>query len=329
MSIALTAYMKPLQPFLKRANVSEICINKPGELWLEESGQFSLEIVPELTENRLRLLADLVAEDNHKNLSESKPLLSATLPNGERCQFVLPPACEKGQFICSIRKPGIAELDLSDWEKRGAFAQVKERRLERRSELATHLKQLVNAKHWKELLAFAVRSKLNIIISGGTSTAKTTMLNSCLKEVALHERLITIEGVREVKTNLPNAVHLLANEDDDNPLSASMLDLLKVCFRLRPDRIFLSELRAREAYPYLRACMSGHPGSLTTLHADSIASAKEQLCFMLRESPELASANEARLSSLIKASVQVFVQMARADDGVRLIDDIEVAGVSS
>lgn len=327
MSVALNAYLKPLLPFLDRPGVSELCINKPGELWLEEKGRFVYETAPELTENRLRLLADLVAENNHKNLSQSKPLLSATLPTGERCQFVLPPACDKGQFICSIRKPSVVNLTLNDWEQKGSFERVKKNKQQRDNHLVTTLRELVDAERWKEVIVFAIRAKLNIIICGGTSTAKTTLLNSCLKEIEPHERLITIEGVREVKTSLANCVHLLANEDEDNERSANMLDLLKVCFRLRPDRIFLSELRAKEAYPYLRASISGHPGSLTTLHADSIASAKEQLCFMLSESPELNNADEARLKSLIRASVQVMVQMTRDENGARLIDDIEIQGL--
>ncbi|MFJ1269997.1 P-type DNA transfer ATPase VirB11 [Legionella lytica] len=327
MSIALNAYLKPLRSFLDLPLVSELCINKPGELWLEESGTFTQVLVPELTENHLRFLADLIAEDNHKNLSQTKPLLSATLPSGERCQFVLPPACEKGQIICSIRKPSVADLTLSDWALNGAFDSIKTRQKQRLNQRNTRLNQLMQEGRWEELLALAVRARCNIIISGGTSTAKTTLLNSCLKELNAHERLITIEGVREVKTTLENRVHLLANEDEDHPLSASMLDLLKVCFRLRPDRIFLSELRAREAYPYLRACISGHPGSLTTVHADSIASAKEQLCFMLSESPELSGAGEVRLRSLIQTSIQVFVQMTRDEHGARLIEDIELEGV--
>ena len=329
MSIALDAYLKPLLVFLDNPNISELCINKPGEVWIEESGRFLNVKAPQLTENMLCMLIDLIAENNNKNMSQNKPLLSATLPTGERCQFVLPPACEKGQLVCSIRKPSSLNLTLDDWEKKGAFAQVKTKTQERKHGINKTLIQLMQESRWKEALAFAVRAKLNIIIAGGTSTAKTTLLNSCLKEIAPHERLITIEGVREVKTDLANCVHLLANEDEDGPLSASMLDLLKVCFRLRPDRIFLSELRSKEAYPFLRACISGHPGSLTTLHADSIHSAKEQLCFMLSESPELNNAPEGRLRSLISSSVQLIVQMTREEDGTRLIADMELEGAAA
>ncbi|KTD32202.1 hypothetical protein Lnau_3113 [Legionella nautarum] len=327
MSLALENYLSPLYPYLHQNQVSELCINKPGELWLEEQGKFSLVRLEALTERWLLTLAELIAEFNNKSLSETKPLLSATLPQGERCQIVLPPACEKGQFVYSIRKPSILSLTLADWEKKGAFDKVKHHFIAREAKIKATLQQLANQKQWKTLLSFAVRSKLNVIISGGTSSAKTTLLNSCLKEIDVQERLVTIEGVREVKTTLPNCVHLLANEDNDEGHSASMLDLLKVSFRLRPDRIFLSELRSHEAYPFLRACISGHPGSLTTLHADSIASAKEQLCFMLSESPSLQGASVNRLKQLIRTAIHVVVQMRRDEEGVRLIEDIDIGGV--
>ena len=327
MSVALRAYLKPLQPFLNEAGVSEICVNNPGEVWLEKAGQFVKHAAAELTERYLRQLAFLVAEDNHKDISETKPLLSATLPGGERCQFVLPPACEKGLVICAIRKQSVMDLTLDDWEARGAFAHVKKRRHTTITDRNARLRALYEQGDWKALVELAVKSKLNIIISGATSTAKTSLLNSCLKAIPQHERLITIEGVRETRITLPNKVHLLANEDEDGRASsASILDLLKVCLRLRPDRIFVSEIRAREAYPFLRACISGHPGSLTTMHADSIAHAVEQLCFMLSEAPELQHADVSRLRQMIRSSVDLVIQMTRHDDGNRVIDDIFLYG---
>ena len=327
MSIALLSYLKPLQPYLNQEGVSELCINKPEEVWLEKAGRFTRHDVPELTENHLRQLAHLIAENNHKDLSATKPLLSATLPHGERCQFVLPPACDKEQLICAIRKQSMVDMTLDDWEARGAFAQVKKIGHQNKHYLDASIRTCYQEGRWKDLIELAVNAKLNIIISGGTSTAKTSFLNSCLKAIPQHERLITIEGVREARITLPNKVHLLANEDDD-ARTTSMLDLLKACLRLRPDRIFVSEIRGREAYPFLRACISGHPGSLTTLHADSIEHALMQLCFMLSEAPELQRADEARLRSIINSSVNLIIQMTRLDDGERVIEDICLHGVS-
>ncbi|WP_019218332.1 P-type DNA transfer ATPase VirB11 [Legionella tunisiensis] len=328
MSLALNAYLEPLATLLDDAQVSELCINRPGEVWLEAQGQFRCLALPSLTEKRLLMLARLLAEANGKALSEKRPLLSATLPDGARCQMVLPPACARGQVICAIRKPTVASLSLDDWEARGAFRRLGENRARQLQEVGVTLNALHRKGQFKDLIRTAVKSKLTILISGGTSTAKTTFLNSCLREIPPSERLITIEGVREVQPENPNCVHLLANEDEDLASSVSMLDLLKVSLRLRPDRLFVSELRAAEAYPFLRACLSGHPGSLTTLHADSIDSAKTQLAFMLAESRALEGATPERLHALITASVQVIVQMARRADGARVIEDIHLQGVS-
>jgi type IV secretion system protein VirB11 len=327
MSIALNNYLKPLVPFLKKPGVSEICVNTPGVVWVEEKGHFTRHDVPELTENRLIQLAHLIAEDNNKDLSETKPLLSASLTDGERCQFVLPPACEKGHIVCAIRKPSVLNLDLNGWETLGAFNTIKHGS-EKRKKTDEAIKQCYQEGRWKALIALAIEAKYNIIISGGTSTAKTSFLNACLKSIPNKERVITIEGVREVQLNLPNKVHLLANEDEESPLNATILDLLKVCLRLRPDRIFVSELRGKEAYPFLRACISGHPGSLTTLHADSIDNALEQLSFMLSEAPELQHADDDKLRRIIRSSVQMIIQMTRTEEGDRVVEDIALLGAN-
>jgi type IV secretion system protein VirB11 len=325
MSVAIEHFLSPLQSYLKEDNVSELCINRPGELFLEKNGVFERRIDESLSADHLVALADLIAEYNHKNISKRKPLLSATLPSGERCQFVLPPATEKGQIGISIRNPSKLNLSIDDWVQRGAFNSVASNHKLVNSDLK--LIELYKNNQYGEFVKQAVKLKKNIIVSGGTSTAKTTFLKSCLNEIPLDERLITIEGVREVIVPHKNALHLLANEDHDSEDSTTMLDLLKTCLRLRPDRIFLSELRSIEAYPFLRACISGHPGSLTTLHADTVDNAKEQLMFMLAESPELQNASEDRLTSIIKASIDIFIQMER-QGGERIIRDIQFKGLN-
>ena len=106
MSVALLSYLEPLQPYLQQEGVSEVCINNAGEVWHEKAGRFTRHLATELNEKHLRQLANLIAEDNHKDLSEMKPLLSATLPGGERCQFVLPPACDRGAVYLLHTKAG-------------------------------------------------------------------------------------------------------------------------------------------------------------------------------------------------------------------------------
>lgn len=323
MSVALNVYLKPLQKYLNQQGVSEVCINTPGEVWVEKQGSFHRYEDEALTKELLVFLADLVAESNHKNLSGDKPWLSASLPTGERCQFVLPPACDLNQFVCSIRKPSILDLSLDDWERNGAFDYVKKLASARKNMLYAKIKEAYLNGQYKTVVELAIKAKLNIIISGGTSSAKTTFLNSCLKHIGDDERLITIEGVREVRVRQPNVAHLVANEDTQDD-AINMLELLKTSLRLRPDRIFVSEIRDKEAYPFLRACISGHPGSLTTLHADNIAHAKHQLCFMLGQSPELQGADEQRLRGIINSAVGLFIQMTKHERDNRVIEDIEL-----
>lgn len=325
MSIALRTFLHPLQPFLHEPSVSELCINEPGFLWVEAAGQFHCEPMPALTTGYVLQLAELIAEYNHKTIVPNKPLLSASLPQGERCQFVLPPACESGQIIASIRKNAVRDLSLEDWEHQGAFSGLKQNKNDPKKSLEP-LRALYEAEQWRVLLQHLIRSKHNVLICGGTSTAKTTFLNSCLKEIPAHERLITIEGVREVKTIQPNCVHLLANEDQQTGIT--LLDLLIASLRLRPDRIFVSELRDVEAYPFLRACISGHRGSISTLHADSLATAVEQLCFMLASAHALKTANEQRLKTLIHQAVDVLILMTRNDRGERVINDLYIKGIN-
>lgn len=319
MSEALYHYMAPLKKYLDMDGIAEICINRPGEVWVEQKGDFIRFTDDELTEVNLRLFADLVAEYNEKELSIDKPLLGATLPNGERVQFVLNPGCEKGQFICAIRKPNVMDFTLNDWQNMGAFDRVKQKK-DKEGKQTRVLSQLYKEGRWLDFIHQAVQYKQNILISGGTSSAKTTFLNTILKSIGDNERIITIEDAREVKPPQANCAHLLSN--GNSPSHISMLDLLKATLRLRPDRIFLSEIRGAEAYPFLRASISGHPGSLTTLHADDVESAKEQLMFMLSEATELAHASEARLKSIIYQSVDVIIQMNKAEGGLRVLDDV-------
>ena len=118
--VALRTFLAPLDSLLGEADVSEISINQPGEAWVERKGEMNRLDLPELDAEHLRLMADLIAESSQQELSPEKPLLSATLPEGQRVQIVLPPAAE--EFCCSIRKPGVTQYDLAAYEEQGAFS---------------------------------------------------------------------------------------------------------------------------------------------------------------------------------------------------------------
>src|SRR4029079_89784 len=137
-------------------------------------------------------------------------------------------------------------------------------------------------------------------ISGGTGTGKTTFLNACLKLIPETERIITVEDTREVPVSQPNEVPLLFNKDNK---AITALNIFKTCLRLRPDRIFLSELRGAEVWPYLRAANSGHPGSLSTVHADTPEGAITQLIFMMQQAG--STSNEEQLRKYIQSIIHV------------------------
>jgi type IV secretion system protein VirB11 len=175
-----------------------------------------------------------------------------------------------------------------------------------------------------KFIQVAIKSRKNILISGGTGTGKTTFLNACLKCIPNHERLITVEDTREVVVTQPNAVHLLFNEEDPQ-ITAS--NLFKVCLRLRPDRIFLSELRGAEVWPYLRAANSGHPGSLSTVHGDSPEGALTQLVFMMQQAGSTSS--EERIREYIKSIIHIVIQLKRdpRPDRFMTVSEIYFSGV--
>jgi type IV secretion system protein VirB11 len=297
---ALERHLAPLQSFIEAEGVTEICINQPREVYIEKNSQFTRHDIDDLSYGLLDTLAALVAEFNHKDFPV--PLLAGSLPTGERIQLVMPPACEKGKIICSIRKHQMRDMTLEEYEAKGAFAQLKENQKEDSNKLLA----LYQAGDFYSFIREAVRARKNILISGGTGTGKTTFLNACLKCVPAHERLITVEDTREVMVTQPNAVNLLFNEEDTQ-ITAS--NLFKVCLRLRPDRIFLSELRGAEVWPYLRAANSGHPGSLSTVHADTPEGALTQLVFMMQQAGSTSS--EEQIRDYIKSIIHIVVQLKR------------------
>jgi type IV secretion system protein VirB11 len=300
---ALERHLAPLMPYLKQDGVTEICINRPGEVFVECGGVFSRHEIDELEFSFLEAIAALVAEFNNKEFPV--PIVSGSLLHGERIQLVLPPAAEAGMIVCSIRRHQRRDMTLDDLVRDGAFDDV----AVAQSHTQDIEKKLVALHQSKDIPAFiklAVEARKNILICGGTGTGKTTFLNACLKYVPESERIITVEDTREVVTCQPNTAHLLFNEENEK---ITALNIFKACLRLRPDRIFLSELRGHEVWPYLRAANSGHPGSLSTVHADSPEGAITQLVFMMQQAGSTSS--EEQIRNYIKSIIHVVIQLKR------------------
>lgn len=319
--VPIDTYLRPLKPFLDLPGVSEISINKPQEIWVEKlgsNGGMERHQVPDLTFAHLQTLAKLIAQFTEQKISEETPLLSAILPGGYRAQVVLPPATEPEALGISIRKQALLDLSLNDYQERGAFLEVNKegtRRIEDQ-ELAKFFQE----GRYREFLEAALRAKKNILISAGTSAGKTTFLNACLKAISTEERIITIEDTREVMPPQPNRLHLLASRGSQGRAKVAPQQLLEASLRLRPDRIILGELRGPEAFTYLRAINSGHPGSITTIHADNPRLAFDQLSLMVMQAN--LGMTRPQILEYVRSIIPIVIQLKRNNQGHRLIYSI-------
>jgi type IV secretion system protein VirB11 len=315
MSAYLEAYLAPLAPWLAEPVVTDLYVNRPGELWVERLGGAVERVdAPALDETNLWRLARQVASLSHQGVSREHPLLSAVLPDGARVQIVASPAT-RGGMVMAIRKHVVSDLTLADYARTGAFDDATAPPV--RPDAA--LRAMLDAGDVQAFLVAAVRAGKNIVVSGGTSTGKTTFLNALLKEVPLDQRIVLIEDAPEIRLVHPNAVGLVAVRGEQGEARVGVEDLLQATLRLRPDRIILGELRGAEAFSFLRAVSSGHPGSMTTVHADDPRAAVEQLALMALQ----AGANLRRQDVIdhVERVVDVFVQLHR-QSGVRAVREI-------
>jgi type IV secretion system protein VirB11 len=316
---ALDSFLLPLKKIFDREGVNEISINQPYEAWVELKGDMYREELPQFDVEHLKSLGRLIAQATEQRVSEEEPLLSATLPNGFRVQIVFPPACEPGCVVMSIRKPSVLKWSLDDYEKMGMFDATSIGEIEDKNSLV--LTKLLELNRVKDFISRAVIFKKNIIISGGTSTGKTTFTNAVIRSIPHDERLITVEDAREIDlTSHKNRVHLLASKGAQGRAKVTSQDLIEACLRLRPERIIVGELRGVEAFSFLRAINTGHPGSISTLHADTPVMALEQLKLMVMQAGLGMSPSE--ITSYIKNVIDIIIQLKRGEKGKRFISEI-------
>lgn len=304
----LDSFLAPLAPWLGRADVTDIWINRPGELWIETlGGGIERHEDASLTEDLLRRLARQVAAFGSQGISRSQPLLAATLPDGSRVQVVAPPAT-RGGHVFAIRRHVASELSLLDWEDEDAFAELVSGEAELEQKQGWHA---IGAREAGAALREAVKDQRNIIVAGGTSTGKTTFLNALLAEIPSSERLILIEDTEELRLKHANAVGLIAARGVLSEAQVRAEDLLIAALRMRPDRIILGELRGAEAFTFLRAVNTGHPGSMTTIHADTPQRAIEQLALLVLQAGSRLGRED--VCEYIRQSIDVFVQLERRE----------------
>lgn len=310
--IYLAAYLAPFAALLTRADVSEILVNRPGEVWVEAAGATRMERLdaPDVDDRLLKRLAEQIARVSCQGISREQPLLSATLPDGARVQIVAPPATRR-HWALSIRRHRLVEVPLTAWRPASTLGECTP---------AVQPDRHADPLAW---LVEQVRLRRTILIAGGTSSGKTTFLNALLREVDQSERIILVEDTPEIRVAAPNALGLVAVRGEMGEARVTTDDLLQASLRLRPDRIVLGELRGREAITFLRAINTGHPGSFSTIHANSCAGALDQLALMVLQAGLGLSRED--ILAYARSVIDIVVQLGRRD-GARSIVDIRESG---
>ena len=306
---ALRETLRLLDAYMQDRTITEICINRPGEIFTESNFGWQRHDAPAASLAWCRKLAQLTATFSAQKINEKDPILSGVLPDGERVQILVPPAVEHGTVSVTIRKPSFKAMTPEELEDDGLTDDV----ADQLSALAPDEEQLLllkNERRFWEFFELAVRSKKNIVISGATGAGKTTLARTLLNYIPTHERIITIEDVREMfLPNHGNRVHLLYSDGGSGTSDVTAKILLQSCLRQKPDRILLAEIRSKVAYDYIVNTSSGHPGSITTTHAGTCTEAFEMLMLRMKESDEGRELSRGDIMSLLRAKIDIVIQL--------------------
>lgn len=300
--------------------VTEFAINKPGEVWTENRGVWHRHPAPDFTFAFCNSLALAIASAAGQSLTSAKPTLSAALPSGERVQIVMPPAVPKDTISLTLRRPSSLRFTLEDYDKQGFFKDV----AITSTHLLPHEEKLLELLHQRDLPAFlrlAVASKQTILLSGGTGSGKTTFAQTLIDLIPDDERLITIEDTRELEPRQPNVVRLFYSKGGQGKANIDAGHLLESCLRMKPHRILQSEVRDSAAYYFVAGTNSGHPGSITTCHANNPAAALSRLGMLMRAAPEAKGMTRADIRELINDTIDIVIQIG-AGSGTRAITGI-------
>ncbi|CAH0343595.1 P-type DNA transfer ATPase VirB11 [Rhizobium sp. CECT 9324] len=320
----LNRSLEPIRQFLDDPQVVEIAVNRPGQVYVERFGADHMEHheIDALTAREIENIGERVAAATKQFLNAANPILSAALPTGERIQVVLPPAAPDGGSI-TIRKQVVQNFSLQDYRDNGSLDKVSVA-VGGLSDVDRELIAYLRAEKIYDFIHTAITKRVSILISGGTSSGKTTFLNACLNSVDLNERILTLEDTRELFPPQKNAVHLIASKGGQGTANVTIQNLLESALRMRPDRLFVGEIRGAEAFSFLRAINTGHPGSMSTVHADTPLGAYEQLAMMMQQSGMSAGYSKQDLMSYIQMVIPIVIQLRR-EGGKRGVSEIYFA----
>jgi pilus assembly protein CpaF len=292
-----------LEPLLRDPEISDILINGPDTVYVERKGRLSRVDVRFNSNAHLMQIIDRIVSAVGRRVDETTPMVDARLSDGSRFNAIIPPLALDGPAV-SIRRFGTVPITADDLVAFGACpAPV------------------------MDFLKACVRAKLNMMISGGTGSGKTTMLNVLSSNIPLGERVLTIEDAAELQLQQPHVVRLEtrpANLEGRGEITAR--DLVKNALRMRPDRIILGEIRSTEAIDMLQAMNTGHEGSLATVHANTTRDALARLETMIGMGmPNLGDKN---IREMIARALDVIIQLDRLPDGTRrLLAVTEITGM--
>jgi pilus assembly protein CpaF len=287
----------PLEPLLADPTISDILVTTPRLVYVERAGKLYRTPVEFKDDAHLLRIIEKVVSRVGRRVDESSPLVDARLPDGSRVNAAIPPVAVDGPLL-SIRRFGRERLTAADL-----------------------VKSLSLTSGMMELLMACVRSRLNIVISGGTGAGKTTLLNVVSTFIRDDERIVTIEDAAELKLNQIHVARMETRPPNIEGAGAiKMRQLVINALRMRPDRIIVGEVRADEAIDMLQAMNTGHDGSLTTVHANSPRDAVSRLEVMVG----MANANMSvhSIRQQISSAVDLFVQISRMSDGTRRVTAI-------
>jgi pilus assembly protein CpaF len=293
----------PLEPLLKDPSISDIMVNSASIVFVERRGRIE-EVGTRFADDRhlMRIIGKIVSNVGRR-VDESSPMVDARLPDGSRINAIIPPLAIDGPCI-SIRKFSKTPIDLDKLVGYGALTE----------DAATVLRGVVE-------------SRRNLIISGGTGSGKTTMLNALSASIEDGERVVTIEDSAELQLQQRHVLRLETRPANiEGRGEVNQRDLVKNALRMRPDRIILGEIRSGEAFDMLQAMNTGHDGSMTTVHANTPRDALSRIEQMIGMSGIDISPKSARAQ--IASAIQVVLQLARLSDGSRRVLSIaEVTGM--
>ncbi|MFK5977547.1 MAG: ATPase, T2SS/T4P/T4SS family [Rhizobiaceae bacterium] len=312
-----------IEKALKAKDTIEIAINTDGGVWIERVGSHHMEFLMQMDKpsDLITIMASLAGQGGEQE-GVKKPIISTHMPFGDddiRLQLVGHKVVDQNAAMTFRLQPKVS-YTLDDfpmlYDEHMIGNTVRARKLE-------DLQSVLDKKGMQAALKFAVLKKMNILISGGTSTAKTSLLRTLLLEASEHDRIITIEDAFEIRPEHKNKIMLRASREptDKNSYAA----LLVAVLRLRPDRIIVGELRGTEAMTFLKAIRSGHGGSMTSIHAESTSIALSNLCIMVAETGTTIPYD--MIEKIVKESIDIVVQLDRTDAGVRGIEGIDFVGL--